>query len=334
MKRLGALVPHSPVLYATILFLVVSALIEPRSLQAASLNSMLPFAAVLAVVAVGQTLVVQQRGVDLSVAGTVTLSAIIVSKIPHGDDALLLPSIAVALVVGAAIGAVIGLVVTVMRVTPLIATFGMNAVVTGIVVAYAGGQSDFVPPALNAFATGRLLGIHHLVWFAVAFTLVTALVMGFSAFGRRFDAVGANIDAARASGLRVLPTRWSAYVIASVCYATAGVLIAGFVNVPDLSVGANYVMPSIAAVVLGGTSFAGGRGRLIGTMIAALLLSQLNQFVLSIGAPTSVQLIVQGVVIAIAAAAQAPLVANLMRRLRPSARVRAEPAVEQTGSAP
>lgn len=322
MNRLRRLVPTTPVLYATILLFVVCAIAQPRSLHGASLNSMLPFAAVLAVVSIGQNLVVQQRGVDLSVSGTVTLSAVVVSKYPGGHNGHLAAAVVICLAIGALIGAVLGFVITMFRVTPLIATFGMNAITGGAVVAYASGQSRYVPSALHHFATGKALGVQDLVWTALVLVLVAAFGMSFTRAGRRFEAVGANIDAARVSGLRVVPTRWSAYVISSACYALGGVLIAGFANVPDLSIGSSYVMPSIAAVVLGGTSFAGGRGHLIGTMVAALLLSQLNQFVLSIGAPTAAQDIVQAAVIAVAAALQSSRGAAAVRwargRFRPS----------------
>jgi ribose transport system permease protein len=98
-------------------------------------------------------------------------------------------------------------------------------------------------------------------------------------------------------------------------------VLAGYFNVPDLQVGSGYVMPSIAAVVLGGTLFSGGRGHMVGSMIAAVLLSQLNQFVLSIGAPSAMQFIVQGAVIAVAAVFQTSkgqgLVRAIWRRLPP-----------------
>lgn len=304
MKRLRRLAPTVPVFYVTILMFVLSAVVQPRSVQPASLNSMLPFAAVLAVASIGQTLVVQQRGIDLSVAGTVTLAAIVVSKYPEGSNSRLFIAIMICLLIGAIIGLLLGFFTTVLGVTPLIATFGMNAIVVGIGIAYASGQSRFVPPVLNNFSTGRVLGIQNLVWLAIIVTFFMAFVMNRTRFGREFDAVGANIDSARASGIRVTPVRWSAYVMSSICCAIAGVMIAGFANVPDLNVGTSYLMPSIAAVVLGGTSFAGGRGHLFGTLIAALLLSQLNQFVLSIGAPTAMQFIVQGAVIAVAAGLQ------------------------------
>lgn len=321
MNRVTRRLPAMPVLYATVLLFVVCLLVAPSSVNGASLNAMLPFAAVLAVCGIGQTLVVQQRGIDLSVTGTVTLSAVMISKMPHGDGDLLwaLPAV---LAAGAAIGGVVGLLVTYLKVTPLIATFGMNAVIGGLVLAYSGGATHRVPPGLSAFSTGRTLGVLNLVWLAVVLVLVAALVMASTRFGRGFVAVGANIDAARASGLRVSLIRWSAYVGASVCYSVAGIVLAGYVNVPNLQVGDGYVMPSIAAVVLGGTLLSGGRGRMVGTLVAAVLLSQLNQFVLSVGAPSAMQLIVQGAVIAVAAVFQSTrgraLAGAVRRRLTPT----------------
>lgn len=324
MKRLTRFLPDTPVFYATILLFVVCLVVRPHSVDAVSLNAMLPFAAILTIAAVGQTLVVQQRGIDLSVAGTMTLSAVIVSKLPHDNGDLPL-AIAVGLFTGAVIGAVLGLVVTYLRVTPLIATFGMNAVLGGAVLSYSGGAASRVPSMLSGFSLGKTFGVPNLVLAALVLVLIAAMTMARTRFGRLFVAVGSNLDAARAAGLRVGPIRWSAYVISSMCYALAGILLAGYLNVPDLQIGDSYVMPSIAAVVLGGTLFSGGRGHLVGTMIAAVMLSQLNQFVLSVGAPSSVQYIVQGAVIAVAAAFQTKrglaIARAVRRRLTPARRV-------------
>lgn len=321
MNRATRFLPATPVLYATILLFAICLIAAPQSVRGPSLNAMLPFAAVLAIAGVGQTLVIQQRGIDLSVAGTVTLTAVMISKMPSGnvDLAWAIPA---CLATGAVIGAVIGVLVTYLRVTPLIATFGMNAVLGGAVLAYSGGATHRVPPMLSDFSLGRTLGVLNMVWLAVALALAAAAVMTSTRFGRGFVAVGANTDAARASGLRVGLIRWSAYVGASVCYAVAGILLAGYVDVPNLQVGDSYVMSSIAAAVLGGTLLSGGRGRMVGTLIAAVLLSQLNQFVLSIGAPSAVQYIVQGAVIAVAAVFQTSrgraLAQALRRRLIPT----------------
>ena len=321
MSRVTRFLPSLPVLYATVLLFVVCLVVAPDSVRGASLNAMLPFAAVLAIASVGQTLVVQQRGIDLSVAGTVTLTAVMASKLPTGNGDL--PwAIAVCLATGAVIGAALGLLVTYLRVTPLIATFGMNAVLGGAVLAYSGGTTRRVPSGLSDFSLGRTLGVLNMVWLAIALVLVAAAVLTSTGFGRRFVAVGANAAAARASGVRVGLIRWSAYVGASVCYALAGVVLAGYVDVPNLKVGDSYVMASIAAVVLGGTALSGGRGRMVGTLFAAVLLSQLNQFVLSIGAPSAMQFIVQGAVIAVAAVFQTSrgraLVRAARRRLVPT----------------
>ena len=97
----------------------------------------------------------------------------------------------------------------------------------------------------------------------------------------------------------------TAYVAAALCYTAAGVLLAGYVSTPNIGSGDQYLLPAIAAVVVGGTAFTGGRGNIVGTAVAALFLSQLTQLVLSLGAPTATQLVIQAVVIAVAAAAQA-----------------------------
>lgn len=328
MRRLRRFLPDLPVLYATILLFLICVVVEPASVGSTALHAMLPFAAVLTIAAVGQTLVVQQRGIDLSVAGTMTLSAVVVGKLPADDGDLPLAILA-CLAVGALVGALLGLLVTHLRVTPLIATFGMNAVLGGAVLLYSGGGANRVPPALSGFSLGRTLGVPNLVWAALLLVAVAALVMARTTAGRVFVAVGANLDAARAAGLPVGHIRRCGYVLSSVCYALAGVLLAGYLDVPDLQVGQSYVMPSIAAVVLGGTLFSGGRGRLVGTMIAAVLLSQLNQFVLSVGAPSAVQYIVQGAVIAVAAAVQTrrglALAHAARRRLLPTRRQVAAP---------
>lgn len=292
-----------PVLYATLAIFALSFVVQPRSVDAVALNSMLPFAAILAIAAVGQTLVVQQRGIDLSVAGTMTLSAVIVSK-EANSDADLWRAIVIALVVACVIGIVLGVIVTFLEVTPLIATFGMSAILSGVVLAYSGGIARRVPDGLSQFALDKTLEVSNTVWASVIVVAIAAVLMSKTVVGRRFVAVGAGFEASRAAGLRVRVIRSSAYVGASLLYAIGGIILAGYLGTPNLHIGDEYTLPAIAAVVVGGTLFSGGKGRMVGTAIAALFLSQLNQFVVSIGLPTSTQFIVQGLVIAAAAVVQ------------------------------
>jgi ribose transport system permease protein len=126
-----------------------------------------------------------------------------------------------------------------------------------------------------------------------------AAVARLSVIGRRFVAVGTSPPAARAAGVRTKAYECLTYVLASLTYGAAGILITGYLQTPGIGAGNNYLLPTIAAVVLGGTSLAGGSGSVIATMMGALFLTQLEQVVLGMGAPDSVQLVIQGSIIAL-----------------------------------
>jgi ribose transport system permease protein len=297
--------PKSSVLYATAALFLVSWIVEPGSVDSVSINAMLPFAGILAIAAVGQTLVIMQRGIDLSVPGMMTLSGLAVSEYAanHGDN--LVAAMLVVLGIAVVVGLVNGLVVGFLTVTPLVATLAMNAILIGAAISYSGGTPSRAPAGLSDFALDKTLGLSNAVWLAVAFVIVVALVISRTVWGRRFVSVGASFQAARAAGIRVELARLSAYVAAAVCYAVAGIVLAGYLSTPNISMGDSYLLPTVAAVVVGGTALTGGRGNIVGTAVAAVFLSQLTQLVLSLGAPTSTQLVIQSAVIAVAAALQA-----------------------------
>jgi ribose transport system permease protein len=316
-------IPSSFAWYVTALLFVVSWIIAPGSVDSTSIDAMLPFAGILAIAAVGQTLVVMQRGIDLSLAGMMTLSALVVSKFAseHGNNILLAILVVAALAV--VVGAVSGFVISFFNVTPLVATLAMNAILVGIALAYSGGTPVRAPDKVASFALNKTLGISNTDILAVLLVIAVALVVSRTVWGRRFIAVGASERASRTAGLPVERFKVTAYVAAALCYTAAGVLLAGYVSTPNVGSGDQYLMPAIAAVVVGGTAFTGGRGNIVGTAVAALFLSQLTQLVLSLGAPTATQLVIQAGVIAVAAAAQAAdrnrLVALLPRLTRPRA---------------
>ncbi|MBI1378429.1 MAG: ABC transporter permease [Frankiales bacterium] len=280
---------------------------------------MLPFAAVLAVVAAGQTLVIQQRGLDLAVPGVMSLSAIAVTKLSDGNDDQLLKAVAVALLVGVLAGLVSGVAIARFGITPLVATLGVNAVLLGVILKVTGGSSTAsAPPALGDFAFGDVLGVPNLVLVAVTVILVVALVIRTTTVGRRFVAIGTSAPAARAAGMPVRRFVVSTYVVAGFLYAVGGILIAGYLRTPGLSVGDTYLLPSIAAVVLGGTSLVGGGGSVVASAVGALFLTQLQQVVFGAGAPQSVQLLIQGAAIGIGMAART-IPWDRLRAARPGA---------------
>lgn len=308
--------PFFPIWPATALLFALSPLIDPGSLRASALTSTLPFAALLAIAGMGQTLVIQQRGLDLSVPGMISLATIIITKAPGGLDARLPAGLALVAVACVLSGAASGLAVTRLRITPLVATLGVNALLLGTILEITNGTSTTAPPpALVSFAFGKTAGIPNTAIIAALLALVVALFFRTTVIGRRFVAVGTNAPAAYVAGVPTNAYVFGTYVLASLFYGITAILLAGYVGTPGLSAGDNYLLPSITAVVLGGASLAGGSGSVIGTAIGALFLVQLQQDVFGAGAPSSVQYLIQAGVIALAMALRTARVGRLTAAL-------------------
>ncbi len=290
------------VVVATALLFLVSAIFASSSTSKGALLSMLPFAAVLAIAALGQTLVVQQGGIDLSIAGSMSLAIVIVTHYPDGDDSKLLPALAISLVVALVAGLGNGFLIGVLGLNPIVATLGTNALLYGAVLQVSSGIPRTTTDRLENAAAGLTFGIPNSVYYAIAATAVATVVVKLTPAGRRFEAVGSNSLAALTSGLRVKQYRASGYIWAQVFYWLAAVLLAGIVKQPTAFQGDAYLLPSVAAVVLGGTSLLGGRGNLVATAVAALFLSQLEQFVLALGVTFAVRTLVEAAALAIGVA--------------------------------
>lgn len=305
---------------ATLALLVIGGLIEPSSVSLSAINSMLPFVAVLAVAAIGQHLVIQQRGLDLSVAGIMSFAAVVVAVYPAGDAGPLATFgwVLLALLMGLTVGAINGVLVTYLRVPALVTTIGINSLMLGATMYATGGFARQVPPPLNAFGLGRFLGIPLTVYIMIAITAAAAVVLSRTAVGRRFIATSVNPGAAVAVAIRLDFYRMATYALAGFFYAAAGVLLSGYVLSPTVNCGLPYMLPTIAAVVVGGNSIGGGqRGSVVATVVGALFLTYLGQLVLSVGFGTAAQNIVQAVIII--ASFAVPEIAR-WRRLVPSFR--------------
>lgn len=313
--------PFFPIWPATVLLVVASPLLASGTFTESALLGMVPFAAILAVAAMGQTLVIQQRGLDLSLPGMISLATVIVSKYPAGADDLLLPAIGLALAACAAAGLISGLAITRFGVTPLVATLGVNALLIGTVYALTSGTStSSAAPALASFALARSFGIPNTALVAIVAIGLVAIVIRATTIGRRFVAVGANPTAAYTAGIPVRRLLVATYVVAALTYGLAGILLTGFLGIPGPLPGDNYLLPTIAAVVLGGTSLAGGAGSVVATGVGAVFLTQLGLVVRAMGAPASAQLIIQGAIIALGMALRlVPWRRLLSRSARPDA---------------
>jgi ribose transport system permease protein len=265
----------------------------PSSLSWGALSGSLPFAAIIAIVGLGQLLVVQQGGFDLSLPGAVSLAVVTATHEAHQNDALLLSAVLIAFGFALAAGIANGILIAVFRLNAIIATIGMNALLYGGVFAVSGGVPNITTDLLARIAGGETFGLPNSIYFALAALLIVTFVLKKTVAGRRFEAIGANPLAARAAGLRVQLHQLMAYVYAQLLYCLAGVLIAGITREPTAFQGDPLLLPSVAVVVLGGTSLLGGRGYPISTVLAAFFLNQLSQFALAIGVPYSAQTIIQ-----------------------------------------
>lgn len=314
------------VLISTVALIMLSALLAPSSVSQGAVLGMLPFAAVLAIVGLGQMLVVQQGGIDLSVPGSVSLAVVIVTHMPNEDDALLLPAVLVAFAWAIGAGLLNGFMVGRLGLNPIIATLGTNALLFGAVLGISGGIPRTTTNLLSEIAGGRTVGIPNAVLFAIGFLVLVTIMVKKTVVGRRFEAVGASPAAARATGLRYRTHQGAAYVWAQLLFASAGILLAGITNQPTAFQGNSYLLTSVAVVVLGGTSLLGGRGFPAATVVAALFLSQLDQFVLALGVPFAVRTLVQAAALAIGVAIYTVNWAALRQRFAP----RGEPAVPAT----
>ncbi|MGH6998662.1 MAG: ABC transporter permease, partial [Phenylobacterium sp.] len=256
---------------AIALLLATGEALSPGFAQGDQIVRLATVAAILGIVAAGQNLVILggREGIDLSVGPMVSLGAVIAGNVMAGQDAAILPAALAACAVTFAIGLVNGLGVTVIRIPPLVMTLGMTAIIQGGLVVYSQGvPSGNAAPALMAFVNRPLLfglpGIL-LVWAIIALAL--GFVLRCTAFGLGVYAIGANERAAMLVGLPVARIRCLLYGFSGLFAGLAGVCVIGYTGSSFISVGDQYVLSSIIAVVIGGTSLAGGAGGYLGTVL-------------------------------------------------------------------
>jgi ribose transport system permease protein len=319
-----------PVWLATGVLVVVAAIIAPRALQNTSWAYVLPYMTVLAVAALGQMLVVMQAGIDLSTPGVISFGGNLIVGVSLGQDHRLALGVLACLGLGAGVGLVNGILVGFVRLNPLIVTLAVGLIVSAWSLRYARETTNSlqVPPALSSWAAEKPLGISSVFWTGAGITLVLALLLRYTAPGRRFQAVGANPKAAWMAGLHVRTYVVFAYTAAGTLYAMAAILLAGIrINI-DPAFGAGYLLAPIAAVVIAGASLSGGLASATSTWVAALALTLLTQMLLILGLSTALQFIVFGAAIIAGMLISGDRVASLLgRALRPSETSGGQPVV-------
>lgn len=263
--------------------------------------NILRLAAFLGIIAAGQTLVIISggEGIDLSVGAVVTLGAILVFRIVNGRDALIFPALGVALGAGAAIGAINGLGITLLRIPPLVMTLGMTGVVQGIVLAVTKGQlrGGAAPGMTRLIARPLVFNIPGAVFFWLLLGAALWLLLERTAYGKQLFAIGTNRTTARLSGVNVPTVVVTTYALSGMLAALGGFALLGFTQNVFLNLGNPYTLPSVAAVVVGGTLLAGGAGSYWGTMAGAIVLTIIGSLLTTLQLPEYARQIVYGLIL-------------------------------------
>jgi ribose transport system permease protein len=309
-----------PVWLATGALLIVAAIIAPNALKQPSWAYVLPYMTILAVAALGQMLVIMQVGIDLSTPGVISFGGNLVVGVSLGSNDRLVLGILACIGLGAAVGLVNGVLIGIVRLNPLIVTLAVGLIVSAWSLRYARHvtNSSQVPETLSTWAAQKPLGISIVFWTGAAITLAVALLLRYTAAGRRFQTVGANPRAAWMAGLHVRTYVVFAYTAAGILYGVAAILLAGIrINI-DPAFGAAYLLAPIAAVVIAGASLAGGLASATSTWMAALALTFLTQMLLILGLSAATQFVVFGIAIIVGMLVSGDRIAALLGRfLRP-----------------
>jgi ribose transport system permease protein len=271
-------------------------------------SNALLFAAPLAIMGAGQTLVMLTGGIDLSVASVATGSAYLLATNAASGD---LTALAIALSLGLIVGVVNGIGVAVLRVQPLVMTLGTGLMTGGVMIVYSQemlASQPHVPAMIQTLGAGKVLGlvpVDLFLWVAVAALMLFGLSR--TGFGRLLYAIGDNREACQLAGIRVWRVIFVDYVLCALLAAITGLVLVGGTNAADLSLADSYLLPSVACVIIGGTSIFGGRGGYAGTIVGALILTVLTSLLTLLDVPEPIKQILYGAIILSLAAAYARL---------------------------
>ena len=252
----------------------------------------------LAILALGQGAVILSGGLDLSVPWTIGFCGILAAGLIQGSNAVTFWAAPLALGVGALIGLVNGIGVSSLGLPPIVMTLATNGVLQGAALLYSNGTpAGFASPSLRWLMTGSIAKITPLVGLMAIFILFGVTLLGRTVFGRWVYAVGNSPRASFLSGVGVKSTTIGVYVLSGFCAALVGVLLTGFSGQASLGMGDDYLLPSIAVVIVGGTLITGGRGSYIGMLGGVLLLTALETLLSGTTLPHAVRDIIYGAVV-------------------------------------
>ena len=289
-----------------LLLLAARGIVAPRSLEPANLLEIMRQAAPLGLVAIGQTIALLIGGIDLSVTSLITLTNVIAARMMIGGNETIFLTVVTVMAVSLLVGAANGLLIVFIRIPPIITTLAMGIILQGAAYIYTkGAPIGNIAPGFRVIAEGRIAG---LPWAMIVWAVLLAAVwvlLRLTRYGRRLYATGASPQIARLSGIPQRATIISGYMLCSLFACFAGLMLSAYIGVASMSVGTNYDLSSIAATVIGGTTFAGGEGGMAGTVGGVLVLVLLNGLLTMLKISDAGKLMAQGAIIILMMATQA-----------------------------
>jgi ribose transport system permease protein len=284
-----------------LLLSIVFAISSDAFLTTSNVLNVLRQASLTFLIASGVTLVIIAGGIDLSIGANVGLSACIAATVIKSSGSIVL-GVAAGLACGTAIGFLNGLMVTLLRLPPFIATYGMLWVVHGITFWYMAGETIYgFPPGFRTLGSGYVLGIPVPVYLMVLALAALGVFIRYTTYGYELYAIGANGEAARFSGVPVSGRKNLVYTISGAMAGLAAIVYLARLNSAEADIGEPLLLPAIAAVLVGGTSLLGGVGTLSGTLVGAVTLTLVLNGMNLLSINANWQPLVTGVVILLAA---------------------------------
>ncbi|EIX9079946.1 TPA: autoinducer 2 ABC transporter permease LsrC [Klebsiella variicola] len=262
--------------FAIVALFAVLVALNPAYFSLQTLAMIFASSQILCLLALGATLVMLTRNIDVSVGSTVGLCAIAVGVALNNGYGLA-TAIAFALAIGALAGAFNGLLVVGLRIPAIVATLGTLGLYRGVMLLWTGGKwIEGLPDSLKSLSEPAFIGVSPLGWLVLALLLAGGWLLSRTAFGRDFYAVGDNLAAARQLGVAVNRTRMLAFTLNGMLAACAGIVFAAQIGFVPNQTGSGLEMKAIAACVLGGISLLGGTGTLLGAFLGAFFLTQID----------------------------------------------------------
>jgi ribose transport system permease protein len=263
------------------------------------ITAALSLAVFMVIVGIGQMFVITlgPGNVDLSLPANIGLASAVAMKVMNDSDAMVIPGLTAALASGAAIGAFNYLIIRALRIPPIIATLSTSFIVLSIDISFGRGLQIKPPPGFADATNIQILGIPLLAIVVLGFAIAAGIVLQRTVFGRSILAIGQNMRAARLAGIPVERVRALTYILSGALAGITGAILAGYFRGANVDIGNEYLLSSIAVVVIGGSSVAGGKSNVPGIWGAALFLVMLLTMLNTFGVSAGVRLLLTGLII-------------------------------------